>query len=67
MSAQAARKPAGLLSIGQVLAKLGPKASNVRILFVSVDPARDTPQAMQSYVAAFDAAHARGLAREVSA
>ena len=53
--------PETMARLMEVLAKLGPQANGVRILFVSVDPARDTPQAMQSYVAAFDAAHARGL------
>ncbi|AIO42653.1 redoxin family protein [Burkholderia cenocepacia] len=53
--------PETMARLMEVLAKLGPQANDVRILFVSVDPARDTPQAMQSYVAAFDAAHARGL------
>ncbi|WP_205973866.1 SCO family protein [Paraburkholderia sp. Tr-20389] len=45
----------------QVIDKLGPDAQKVRILFVSVDPARDTPKALHDYVAAFDAQHARGL------
>jgi protein SCO1 len=45
----------------QVIGKLGPDAQNVRILFVSVDPARDTPKALHDYVGAFDAQHARGL------
>lgn len=53
--------PETLARLMEVLAQLGPQARDVRILFVSVDPARDTPQAMQSYVAAFDAEHARGL------
>ncbi|KAB0635988.1 SCO family protein [Burkholderia latens] len=53
--------PETMARLMDVLAKLGTHANDVRILFVSVDPARDTPQAMQSYVAAFDAAHARGL------
>lgn len=53
--------PETMARLMEVLAKLGPRANDVRILFVSVDPARDTPQALQSYVAAFDAAHARGL------
>ncbi|HEM8496809.1 SCO family protein [Burkholderia multivorans] len=53
--------PETMARLMEVLAKLGPQANDVRILFVSVDPARDTPQAMQSYVAAFDAEHARGL------
>jgi protein SCO1/2 len=45
----------------QVLDKLGPDAQKVRILFVTVDPARDTPQALHDYVGAFDSKHAEGL------
>jgi len=45
----------------QVLGKLGPDANKVRILFVTVDPARDTPKALHDYVGAFDAQHAHGL------
>lgn len=45
----------------QVLGKLGADAQKVRILFVTVDPARDTPQALRAYVGAFDAQHAEGL------
>jgi protein SCO1 len=40
--------------------KLGAEADKVRILFVSVDPARDTPQVLHQYVTAFDP-HITGL------
>lgn len=54
--------PETMARLMQVIAKLGERdARNVRILFVSVDPARDTPQALHDYVSAFDAEHARGL------
>jgi protein SCO1 len=54
--------PETMARLMQVLAKLGEKeARHVRILFISVDPARDTPQALHDYVGAFDAQHARGL------
>lgn len=54
--------PETMARLMQVLAKLGRKdAEHVRILFISVDPARDTPQALHDYVDAFDARHARGL------
>jgi protein SCO1/2 len=45
----------------QVLGKLGPDAQKVRILFITVDPARDTAQALHDYVGAFDSKHAEGL------
>jgi protein SCO1 len=53
--------PETMARLMQVMSKLGPDAKNVRILFISVDPARDTPAALHSYVAAFDAQHALGL------
>ncbi|NLP62488.1 SCO family protein [Paraburkholderia sacchari] len=53
--------PETMARLMQVIAKLGPDAQHVRILFISVDPARDTPQALHAYVNAFDAQHALGL------
>lgn len=54
--------PETMARLMQVLEKLpASDAKDVRILFISVDPARDTPQALHSYVAAFDAKHIRGL------
>ncbi|SDV51010.1 SCO family protein [Chitinasiproducens palmae] len=53
--------PTTLGKLVSVLGRLGDAADDVRIVFVTVDPARDTPAAMTRYVAAFDPAHAIGL------
>ena len=53
--------PETMARLMQVLTQLGPDAQQVRILFVTVDPARDTPKALHDYLGAFDAQHARGL------
>jgi protein SCO1/2 len=45
--------PATLANLATVLQALGPAASQVRVLFVSVDPARDSLAALKSYVGAF--------------
>ncbi len=52
--------PTTMAQLAQVMQKLGPDADRVRILFVSVDPHRDTAQKLQDYVQAFDS-HAIGL------
>ncbi|MBD8871711.1 SCO family protein [Rhodanobacter sp. DHB23] len=46
--------PLTLAQLHAALQKLGKPADDVRILFVSVDPARDTPAVMHAYVGAFD-------------
>lgn len=46
--------PLTLTQLHVVLGRLGPAAEKVRILFVSVDPQRDTPSVMHDYVNAFD-------------
>lgn len=46
--------PLTLTQLHVVLDRLGAPAEKVRILFVSVDPARDTPAIMHAYVNAFD-------------
>jgi protein SCO1/2 len=46
--------PLTLTQLHVVLDRLGAPADQVRILFVSVDPARDTPAVMHAYVNAFD-------------
>lgn len=45
--------PATLTQISAVFKELGPNAK-ISALFVTVDPARDTPQAMKSYLESFD-------------
>jgi protein SCO1/2 len=46
--------PLTLAQLHVVMQRLGPLADDARILFVSVDPARDTPAVMHAYVNAFD-------------
>jgi protein SCO1 len=46
--------PTALNNIGDAMAKLGPAADKIAPLFISVDPARDTPKIMANYVKAFD-------------
>lgn len=46
--------PTALNTFSLMMAKLGPDADKVQPVFVSVDPARDTPQVMKEYLASFD-------------
>lgn len=46
--------PTSLMMLKEALAQLGTDADRVQVLFVSVDPARDTPQQLAGYVTAFD-------------
>ncbi len=46
--------PLTLTHLHMVMQKLGPLAEHVRVLFVTVDPARDTPEVLHQYVNAFD-------------
>lgn len=48
--------PATLADLRQVVESLGGQAEQVQVVFVTVDPERDTVQKVQEYVAAFDAA-----------
>ncbi len=45
--------PTTLGTLALALHQLGPDADKVRVLFVSVDPARDTPAVLKQYVNAF--------------
>lgn len=46
--------PTTMAQLTEVLEKLGDDAKDVRIIFVSVDPHRDTPDVLQAYVNAFN-------------
>lgn len=45
--------PTTLNDVAQALDKLGPKADRLQPLFITVDPARDTPAVIGQYTAAF--------------
>jgi protein SCO1/2 len=47
--------PTTLGEIAGALALLGPLAAQVQPIFVSIDPQRDTPEALREYVQNFDA------------
>jgi protein SCO1/2 len=46
--------PTTLFELSRALAKLGPDAERLRVVFVTVDPARDTPDFLKEYLTAFD-------------
>jgi len=46
--------PLELFKMAQVVKRLGVTAAKVRVLFISLDPERDTPELLKSYVAHFD-------------
>ena len=46
--------PTTMAQLTEVIVKLGSAAADVRIVFVSVDPHRDTPDLLQAYVDAFN-------------
>ena len=47
--------PAGLFKLALVMKQLGQVAAHVQVLFITLDPERDTPTSLKSYVSAFDA------------
>lgn len=46
--------PTTLLEMSEHIQSLGPKADDFNVLFVSVDPTRDTPDFLKEYLSAFD-------------
>ena len=46
--------PVTLQVLTTVLGRMGPDADRVNVVFVTVDPARDTPEAMREYLGSFD-------------
>ena len=51
--------PTTLFEISEVLERLGPDADKVQALFVTVDPERDTPEVLASYIGSLPPAHPR--------
>jgi len=47
--------PTSLAEMAQVVRELGSDADRVQVLFITVDPERDTPDILRQYVTAFDA------------
>ncbi len=46
--------PTNLLGMAEVMRQLGPDADRVQVLFITVDPERDTQALLAEYVPAFD-------------
>ncbi len=61
--------PTTLAMIGDALEKLGPRRSRIVPIFITVDPARDTPAQLRSYLKAFGpgfvglTGHAKAIAK----
>ncbi len=46
--------PTTLVELKQVMGKLGADADRVQVVFITLDPERDTPKVLSQYVPAFD-------------
>ncbi len=46
--------PTTLSELAEAMKRLGPDADRVQVLFVTIDPERDTPELLAHYVPAFD-------------
>lgn len=61
--------PGTLITMANVMRRLGPRGDEVQVLFVTLDPDRDQPEVLAQYVPAFDPRFLglRGTAQETSA
>jgi len=55
--------PTTLATLAQVREKLGPQAGAVQVVFVTVDPERDSPARLKAYLAAFDSSFVGAAAK----
>jgi len=46
--------PTTMSEMANVMQQLGPQADKVQVLFITIDPERDTPELLAKYVPAFD-------------
>lgn len=46
--------PTMMAEMAAVMKELGPQADRVQVLFITLDPVRDTPEVLKAYVPAFD-------------
>jgi protein SCO1/2 len=46
--------PTTLFEVSEIFRALGPDAKNIRAMFVTVDPERDTPAVLKDYLSSFD-------------
>lgn len=56
--------PTTLATLAAARQKLGASASEVQVVYVTVDPARDDPERMRTYLAAFDPTFVGGTGSE---
>ena len=55
--------PTTLATLAQARQALGPQAGAVQVVFVTVDPERDGPEALKAYLAAFDPSFVGGAGK----
>jgi len=58
--------PTTLFELSELIKKLGPDADRAGVIFITVDPERDTPAVMKDYLSNFDP-HLRGLTGDPAA